>query len=288
MASLYDVNRLKWLIDRAMQHGAKRLSQTVWEWDTAGRCERPVVRELEARPIDRWGGKMVYVARGTAHPLVLRMHVPCRRCRPCQRKRMRTWAERGVIEVRQAQRTWFCTFTFRPEALYALMGKGLLRREARAIPLSEATETTELQAQFEECAREITLYLKRVRKNSGARIRYLLVAERHKSGLPHFHALVHEVAGTVKYEHLRRAWPHGFGEWKLLRDEGAAYYVTKYLGKAQEARVRASLRYGEIRPCVTASEGERVLMGDGAEPERVTRKGKENFSNPVSETMGES
>lgn len=174
---------------------------------------------------------------------------------------MNEWAARALTEHRAAQRSWFATFTFRPEVHYQMLGRGVLRAESRAIPADEIVGEREDAAQFAECAREITLYLKRVRKNTGARIRYILVAERHKSGLPHFHALIHEVSGSVKYEDLRSQWHHGHGMWKLVRDEAAAFYVTKYLGKAQDARVRASLRYGRqaaTRPNDIAN-GESVL-----------------------------
>ena len=43
-----------------------------------------------------------------------------------------------------------------------------------------------------EYGAEITKYFKRIRKNSDAPLRYILVQEQHKSGLPHFHALIHE------------------------------------------------------------------------------------------------
>lgn len=257
MATLFDYQRLSALIQRAAAKGARRISQVRWEWDCAGRCERPVPLELEARPSERFGAKRIRVARGTAHPLILTMHVPCRTCPSCRKARMKEWAARALTEHRQAQRSWFATFTFRPDAHYQMLGRGVLRAEARAIPADEIVGEREDRAQFEECAREITLYLKRVRKNTGARIRYILVAERHKSGLPHFHALIHEVTGSVKYEDLRSQWHHGFGMWKLVRDEAAAFYVVKYLGKAQDARVRASLHYGRqpgIRANPIASE----------------------------------
>lgn len=106
------------------------------------------------------------------------------------------------------------------------------------------------EEQFRERVRaispEITKFIKRVRKNSGAPLRYLWVAERHKSGAPHFHMLVHEVdeASPVRYDVLTSAWWFGFTRFKLIEDTKAAGYVSKYLSKDACARVRASLHYG--------------------------------------------
>ena len=98
-----------------------------------------------------------------------------------------------------------------------------------------------------EIGREVTLYLKRVRKESGARVRYLLVAEAHKSGLPHLHILVHEASPDkpVRHKTLEGQWKLGFTRFKLAHDVKTASYVCKYISKALLARVRASLRYGQ-------------------------------------------
>lgn len=93
---------------------------------------------------------------------------------------------------------------------------------------------------------EITKYLKRVRKKSGAPLRYILVAEAHKSGLPHYHMLIHECdpSRQVRHKDLTAAWSWGFTRFKLVETSNTAWYVCKYLSKAQLARVRASVRYG--------------------------------------------
>lgn len=92
---------------------------------------------------------------------------------------------------------------------------------------------------------EIGKFLKRVRKNTGAKLRYLLVAEPHKSGLPHFHMLIHQCDThiPVRYDDLKSQWRLGFSAWKLT-DYKSASYVCKYLSKSLRARVRASQAYG--------------------------------------------
>src|SRR5205814_1472707 len=83
---------------------------------------------------------------------------------------------------------------------------------------------------------------------SAARFRYLLIAEAHKSGVPHFHMLLHEpdVANTVRHATLRDQWRYGFTNFKLVSDPRAAGYIAKYLAKDALARVRASKDYGSV------------------------------------------
>ena len=101
-------------------------------------------------------------------------------------------------------------------------------------------------AQHAVISKEITRYLKRVRKNSGCHIRYLLVLEFHKSGLPHYHLLVHEPDASrgVTWRDLMTPWTWGFATAKLVDGPQGANYVAKYLTKALRARVRASVGYG--------------------------------------------
>lgn len=76
-------------------------------------------------------------------------------------------------------------------------------------------------------------------------MRYCLVAEAHKSGLPHFHVVIHHRVVPVRHKTLKEAWRLGFSDFKLVEENQAvARYVSKYLAKALGSRVRASARYG--------------------------------------------
>lgn len=114
---------------------------------------------------------------------------------------------------------------------------------------------TDFSADFEfkircvEAGKVFTRYLKRVRKpqvnEMPVTARYLWVTEKHKSGLPHLHALVHEAGGVITYDRLMGRWPHGHATAKLVQHDGAAAkYVSKYISKGAQARVRASQHYG--------------------------------------------
>lgn len=128
----------------------------------------------------------------------------------------------------------------------------------RGIEFSELTQAQKFAELQRIAGKRITLWLKRVRKNSGAVIRYLLVAERHKTGLPHYHLLVHEMGGVVRHRHLADSWSYGFTNFKLVLGGRPASYVAKYLGKSHDARVRASLGYGQfLRPRPQRTTGER-------------------------------
>lgn len=93
---------------------------------------------------------------------------------------------------------------------------------------------------------EVTRFIKRVRKQSGVPLRYLLVSEKHEDGFPHFHMLIHEQAAPVTKRLLEENWRYGFSQFRLVNGNGAkaAWYVSKYLAKDAQTRIRASSRYG--------------------------------------------
>lgn len=180
----------------------------------------------------------------TPHPTQsLEMHVRCKRCDACLDARRRDWGKRARLEVKRASRTWFVSLTLAP---WVHSQHGILARQGGG----DATEQNKIRLDL--FGREVTKYLKRLRKNSGVRFRYLLVFELHKkgelAGLPHAHLFIHEGDGRIsKHRHLEKAWTLGFSKEKLVKTESvdfAARYVTKYVAKAMIARVRASIAYG--------------------------------------------
>lgn len=242
------------MVVNALPLGMTRTSRTQFEWDISGRCESPRVVEMTGRPSADWIQRLrhVVVRPGTSTSLHVSLLTPCRRCQPCLKARARMWAARAMHEIRTARRTWFCTYTLSPQSHYVMQCRAVAHADARSIPMAELVGDDLINRQSDEVAREITLMLKRLRKElklSGA-LRYLIVREKHKSGLPHWHAFVHEQTADALIKHAMLAvqWEWGFAKFKLV-DEGdprAAFYVAKYLGKSNEGRVRASLRYGRF------------------------------------------
>ena len=171
--------------------------------------------------------------------------VACRQCPNCLSRRRRHWQARIVKELRQADRSWFGTLTVEPEQQYLASLRAEQDCLRRGVPWRELNEKERFAATVKALAPELTLWIKRVRKNSGAHIRYCLVAESHKSGLPHFHVVIHHRVVPVRYKTLREAWSLGFSDFKLVEEKSnVARYLAKYLAKALGSRVRASARYG--------------------------------------------
>jgi len=165
---------------------------------------------------------------------------------------------RAMSEYRTANRTWLATLTLSPTGVMRVLSQA---RVALAKGRTDFDALPPVQ-QFDELAKHggqhVTWWLKRLRKNSGERLRYLAVVEAHKSGLPHWHILIHEMAGPIRYADLKDTWPLGFDAYKLVENPSAAGYVCKYLSKDMRARVRASLGYGsaEAEQLTAVSESE--------------------------------
>lgn len=159
-----------------------------------------------------------------AGPIPVELEARCRKCSGCLAHRRRLWTARAVDEIIAGKRSWFGTLTINPH--WRFVGKvatqsTLLRRGV----LWDALDTDE---QFSELVafhnKEITKFLKRVRQQSGQPLRYLLVSERHKTGDPHFHLLLHEPKGEIRKALLEKQWRYGFSHWRLVdRDTRAPY-----------------------------------------------------------------
>lgn len=254
-----DVRRLAVL---ALGRGAVLRSPAHVEWEASGDCETPRFRELHGRA-ESGRGPWRYdwstgwteaqgIDKGT---LVLSMWVPCRRCRSCLRRRAAHWRFRAECELQAAPRTWFGTLTCRADVHYQHELKASLRLlRGGTVWSRDLSDEEQFRERAKEGSRELTLWLKRVRKEAGVPLRYLLVTEAHKSGLPHWHCLIHEVEpdGHVSWRTLARQWGLGFNRFSLVGpSDPAASYVCKYLAKAALTRVRASQDYG--RPDAEAS-----------------------------------
>lgn len=222
-----------------------RHGPTVHEWDISGRCERPVTRELFSRPLTYVGRGRVY-GPGHAKPVSLILRTRCRMCNCCKAMKAALWTARAGVELHSSVRTWFGTITLSPAAQHQMLARARQKLGRDGIDFDAMTYEQQFSARMAEVGREVTLWMKRVRKNSGAALRYLLVAEAHQSGAPHLHILVHETDAErpVRYRTLAAEWPHGFTKFNLCDGGKAVRYVCKYISKSAMARVRASLRYG--------------------------------------------
>jgi hypothetical protein len=247
-------------IAKAISQGGKAHSLFRYSWDVSSNCENPQTMEIYGRQ---------YADREYTRPLqsrMLTMTVRCRRCGNCLRKRSKAWEIRAVTEYSRAHRTWFGTLTLSPENHFLNEVKTRKRLAGAGTKFDDLSEDERFAEATKTTAREITLYLKRIRKESGSKFTYLLVTEAHKSGLPHYHMLLHEIDPdkAVRYRTLSHQWTLGFEQWRLLGEQQstACAYVAKYLSKSKLARVRASLHYGRER----GSSAQSHLSGSGPRP----------------------
>lgn len=213
--------------------------------DYAGNCEKPLELSIDTD-------------RNELRPY---MAVRCRKCPPCLRARMGYWALAAVNETRLAAlkggRTWFGTLTLSPSSQDDLRQRAL---EAWAIAHADSSEAPEwfddpqcdhrFKLLRDQLQIDLAKYWKRLRAK-GHSFRYFVVTERHRSGLPHLHWLLHEQGPPITKRALEAEWPYGHTKVVLVGGrsrntagpEKAAWYVAKYLSKDYQSRQIASRLY---------------------------------------------
>lgn len=235
------------LMAHALAHGATRVHLNRVRWNMSENCEDPHTTYVIGRPGkdtgDKWG--YITVTRTSAQPGTVELVTRCRKCAPCRKARSNLWRYRIKAETLSASRTWMGTLTLGPQHQFQMRSRARKKRE----DFDGLDEITQFKLVADQIRKEITLFLKRVRNNSnGVRFRYVVVCERHKSGLPHFHVLVHEpnLNGQIKWSTLTAAWRLGFSKFKLVDHIDGATYVAKYLQEDASSRVMASQKYGQL------------------------------------------
>lgn len=249
------------------------------------RCERPVRVAIDGRP----DAVMVSLSMERDTAVLTEVDAPCRKCAQCLEVRKNRWGARAAAETLSSHRTWFGTLTWRPECRTRISALARRRSLSRGWGVWEGIPS-EHQFRFlwEMAGRDVTLWLKRVRKETGIRFRYCAVVEKHKDGFPHVHLLLHEQDGEIKKRTLDGHWRVGFSQFRLVPngDVRPAFYVAKYLAKHSEARIRASGSYGRL--CVgqmsgTRSNGKREIASERSERGRTTSLNEGSEANEVSE-----
>lgn len=241
------------LANRALQHGATYVDgANAIEWDVNAYCENPFNRTLHARGYDRELRKHKWATR----PGSLSVHLtglPCRKCRKCLYIRANGWRERIAEEFTRHERTWFVTLTFNPFWQQKLfMEEMALKNSSGWLDSDFDTKEAEWRLRAMGASRLLTKWLKRVRKplagEEAVGLRYVAVTERHKTGLPHLHLLMHEEFGKLTYRRIVDRWTrYGFADASLVRDRlKTGWYVAKYVTKDSLTRMRASEKYGRL------------------------------------------
>lgn len=241
-----DFRTVKNLASRALAAGGKHTGLATVEWDIAGQCQSPIPMSVRGTPETAWT-KGVDPKKGLAPPVTVELSLPCRKCDKCLQSRRNLWTDRATIETFEAQRSWFGTLTLNPWAHDLIRDRCRVAMAGKDLDFDALSFKEQFIRRHGMIGPELTKWLKRVRRNSGVTLRYMLVAEQHKNFLPHYHLLLHEQMGSTPllYRHLKHSWELGFSQFKLvLEDRRAVRYVCKYLAKSGAARVRASRFYG--------------------------------------------
>lgn len=194
------------------------------------------VGDRPASHLDRYGGvRNVDLA------------VRCRKCPPCLKARAALWRSRMIAEVSSAQRTWFVTLTVDPARQSYCRNVARAALAEQGFIWDQLEPADRLSTQCKPLIAEFQRFMKRLRKKSCAGLRYCLVVERHKSGDPHLHMLLHEVTGKLLWRQIDDCWNWGFHKSNLVQSEDAsraANYAAKYLTKSAATKIRASRNYG--------------------------------------------
>lgn len=264
-------------VSRLRKDGTLGWAEREYLWNVAWDCGSPVwIRhECKGERVPDVAKRWVPFEKGDAQPFdrmrdlvpgrwinpsVLHQVVPCRRCEECLARRRRQWRRRIGNEARWKGRHWFATFTVRPMQRVIYRQRAKARVEESGGSWGGLSQSEALVEITKEAWCDFTKFLKRVRsprtvtrksgkreRVAGGKFRYCSVAERHKDGMPHIHALFHEIRpGSVTGRLLKSCWSrHGFVDVELVGSkEQAGSYLTKYLSKEMVGRPHASLRYG--------------------------------------------
>ena len=233
--------------------------------DKYGDCSDPVILFIEGRNGDAAHGRDLGAKSrmGFGDKLhTTEYWVRCRRCDACRKAHSRWWHYRARTEIEQSNRSWFGTLTLRPEAHGIMARRAMKAAKLTVEQFAGLSPDEQFAMRHKQIVRELQLWIKRVRaaaayeqKAKSIPLRYCLVAERHKSGLPHYHILIHERGERVPHRILRDQWRHGFVNFKVVKEPSrAAHYVAKYLSKCATARVQASQAYGKSKELLTSSD----------------------------------
>ena len=190
------------------------------------------------------------------------MHMPCHKCSVCAKRRAALWKRRIAAEYRWSVRTWLGTLTVEPQQRFEVELAAKRKARLSGVDWAACPPLEQWKRLHQQIGPELTKYLKRIRTNSEAPFRFVLVGELHTNGWPHYHVVLNEVSTMhpVRHKVLKAGYNLGFCTWKLVQDLSGATYVAKYLTKSDVsgwARVRASQHYGQTPYGVKVS-----LLGD--------------------------
>lgn len=168
------------------------------------------------------------------------LQLPCRHCVGCRLSKSREWANRVVMEQLYHDESWFLTLTYDDAHLPRAQAKSAL---GNTIAVHATLVKKDLQDFF-----------KRLRKNTGQKIRYFAAGEYGSQTMrPHYHLLIFGLhlddlslisknfAGTPYFvsDSITKCWPKGIHILGQVTWQSAAY-VARYTMKKATHGISAS------------------------------------------------
>lgn len=163
-----------------------------------------------------------------------RLLLPCRKCIGCRLDKSREWANRVVMEQAYHQDSWFVTLTYDDQHLPA------------ANPVDPSTGEI-LSCHATLVKSDLQLFFKRLRFNTGQRLRYFVSGEYGtQTYRPHYHCVIfglslndlhvvsHNFSGSEYYvsDMIAKCWPQGLHVLGRVTWQSAAYVARYTLKKA--------------------------------------------------------
>lgn len=173
----------------------------------------------------------------------------CGHCAACRINRVQVWTTRIIHELSYWDKASFVTLTYDDEHL----------------PVGN-----------ELFPRDLTLFWKRLRKDTGRDLKYIASGEYGDRDRPHYHAIIFGV-GHDESELVEDAWQNGF-VYLGTANANSARYVVKYIQKKVTGKLQKAAYQGRLPPFLRCSGGIgwRWLSDNNAKVERmlyVTRHG---------------
>lgn len=141
--------------------------------------------------------------------------VPCGSCPPCQRRRIDGWVFRLQQEIKRSEYSYFVTLTY----------------DTRFVPITANGFMTLHKPDLQK-------FFKRLRHNTGFRIKYYAVGEYGSTRKrPHYHLILFSDGCAI--EEIRKAWPLGSVHVGQVTSDSIAYtlkYIEKKTGSKQHKR----------------------------------------------------
>lgn len=167
-------------------------------------------------PIPAWRSRNGQIQLHKEIPDGIPLQLPCGGCIGCNTMKARSWSLRNHLEMQRHSAAAFTTLTYSADHLPVTLSK-----------------------------RHVQLFLKRLRKNVDAKIRFFACGEYgEKNGRPHYHALLYGL-DNANYGNIDRSWQMGQTKTVALTP-AAINYVTGYCAKKIGDRSRA--HYEQVDP----------------------------------------